>query len=179
MDLDEDVKLMLAFQQGDERSFDTLYRRHAQALARYFWRSTFSTSLSEELVQETFLKIHRYKAGYQPRAGFRTYLYLVARSILLNHWKVVQAARLELELDAEALEAERDDVDLEVARREELRRVQAALRNLPERQASALLLVRGEGLSYEEAAQAMEMSVPALKSLLNRARQQLAEQVVP
>jgi len=177
MDLEEDVRLMLAFQQGDERAFDTLYRRHTPALARYFWRSTFSRPLSEEMVQETFFKIHRYKASYQPRSGFKTYLYTVARSILLNNWKGVLSARLSAEVDADAMPAGSDSMDEQVGRREDLRRVQIALGQLPERQAQALLLVRGEGLSYEDAAEAMGMSVPALKSLLNRARGQLAEQV--
>jgi len=179
MDHDEDVKLMLAFQQGDERAFDGLYRKHAPSLARYFWRLTFSTPLSEEMVQETFLKIHRYKASYQPRAGFKTYLYMVARSILLNNWKGVRNARQEDELDGDGVAADDGPLDDVLSRRETLRHVQDALAELPERQASALLLVRSEGMSYEDAARALEMSVPALKSLLNRARNQLIEKVLP
>ncbi len=179
MDHDEDVTLMMAFQQGDERAFDTLYRKHAPALSRYFWRSTFSAPLSEEMVQETFLKIHRYKESYQPRAGFRTYLYMVARSILLNNWRGLQNSRLQADLDEDLPLGGSSDMDDEIARREDLRRVQAALTTLPERQATALLLVRGEGLSYEDAAQTMGLSLSALKSLLNRARNLLAEKVLP
>ncbi len=178
MQRDEDAARMLAFQKGDESAFDTLFRSHAPDLVRFFWRATGSGDLAEELTQETFLKIHRYKASYEPRAAFRTYLFTVARSILLDNWKAVKRRRAERDLEAAP---EPRDVhptpEREAAGRQALDRVGRALDELPENQRTAVLLVRYEGLSYEAAAETMNLSLPALKSLLNRARMQLIDKV--
>lgn len=176
---DEDIGLMLAFKDGNEAAFDTLYRRHAPPLARYFWRSTMSQELSEELVQETFLKIHRYKHAYEPRASFRTYLYTVARSILLNNWKRIVKAGQQRGREMDRMPSAGDTPERSFASRQLLARVNDALLSLPERQRTAINLVRLRGLSYEEAARAIGVTPKALKSLLNRARKHLIEQVQP
>jgi len=179
MDYDEDIRLMLEFKQGNEAAFDTLYRRHAAPLARYFWRSTLSSDLSEELVQETFLKIHRYRSSYSPRASFKTYLYTVARSILIDNWKKIKINSRRRARELDRMPGPKGGPERQAATRQTLDRVMAALLRLPERQRTAISLVRMEGLSYEEAARALGVTAKALKSLLNRARKQLIEQVQP
>jgi RNA polymerase sigma-70 factor (ECF subfamily) len=135
--------------------------------------------MSEEMVQETFLKMHRYRKSYEPRAAFRTYLYTVARSVLLNRWKSVLAARSPAPARPDAAtDADQPDPEEQAVQRELLSRVEAAMHTLPESQRTALALVRYEGLSYEEAAETMKVSLAALKSLLNRARKELVEKVL-
>ena len=169
---------MLAFQGGDEGAFDTLYRRHVRGLLGFFWRATGSRTAGEELVQETFLKIHRYKASYEPRAAFRTYLFTVARSILQDNWRRLQKRRAERSIErAPEQVAQSGDPERVAASRETLREVERAVTQLPENQRTALLLVRYEGLSYEEAAATMGVTIVALKSLLNRARRHLIHKV--
>jgi RNA polymerase sigma-70 factor (ECF subfamily) len=164
----------------DKSAFDTLYRKHAGPLFGYFWRSTSSREASEELVQETFFKIYRLRAGYTARASFKTYLYTVARSVLINRW--VSDARVRAAAqdgaDPEA-EPSHSDTEADVSSRQIVSRVASAIGSLPERQKSAVLLVRYEGLAYEEAARVLGVSVKAMKSLLNRAREQLVAQVMP
>ncbi len=175
---DEDVTLMLAFQNGDETAFDSLFRRYAQDLRRYFWRATGNEAAGDELVQETFLKIHRYKASYEPRASFRTYLYTVARSILSDNWKRIKKQRAERDLAAVAEPAaSAPGPEDSVASREVLKNIETAIATLPDNQRTALMLVRYQGLSYEATAETMETSVTAVKSLLNRARKHLVDRV--
>ncbi len=175
---DEDVTLMLAFQNGDEAAFDSLFRRYAVDLRRYFWRATGNDAAGEELVQETFLKIHRYKASYEPRAAFRTYLYAVARSILSDNWKRLKKQRAERDLAAVAEPAaSHPGPEADVASREALANLEAAIATLPENQRTALVLVRYQGLSYQATATAMDTTVIAVKSLLNRARKHLVDRV--
>jgi RNA polymerase sigma-70 factor (ECF subfamily) len=175
---DPEVQAMLDFQAGNERAFDGLYLRHATVLGRFFHRAVGSRALSEELVQDTFFKIHRLRESYRPAASFRTYLFTVARSVLLNNWRRINQQRntqTDLPPDLDAGPASL--VEAELGSRQELRLLQQALAGLPERQRTALLLVRFEELSYEEAATIMKTSVPALKSILNRARTELLRQV--
>ncbi len=176
--LQEDVALMLAFQNGDEAAFDSLFRRHARVLLGFFWRATGSRTAGEELVQETFLKIHRYKASYEPRATFRTYLFTVARSILQDNWRRMQKQKAERSLErAPEPVAHGNNPERAAASREALLQVERALEELPESQRTALLLVRYQGLPYEEAAATMGVTVIAVKSLLNRARKHLIHKV--
>lgn len=175
---ERDVQLMLDFQKGDHGAFDMLYREHAAPLARFFWRSTRNEHLSRELVQETFLKIHRYRANYQPRASFKTYLYTIARSTLIDNWKKTKGA-MSTELDEARVpdQAASGNPERVAEGREVVKKVRTAMLKLPERQRTALQLVRFEGMSYADAATTIGVSVKALKSLLNRARKQLLEQV--
>ena len=180
MDHDEDIRLMLAFQLGNEAAFDTIYRRHAPALARFFWRSTFCWNMSEEMVQETFLKMHRYRKSYEPRAAFRTYLYTVARSVLLNRWKSVLAARSPAPARPDAAtDADQPDPEEQAVQRELLSRVEAAMHTLPESQRTALALVRYEGLSYT-LLEALGAGVPVLAADIpaNRVRERLLRAMV-
>ena len=175
---ERDVQLMLDFQKGNLGAFDMLYREHAAPLARFFWRSTRNEHLSRELVQETFLKVHRYRESYKPLASFKTYLYTIARSTLIDNWKKTQASRsVELEEARVPDPAPAGNPERVAAGREVMKKVRAAMEKLPERQRTALLLVRFEGLSYADAATTIGVSEKALKSLLNRARKQLLEQV--
>ena len=173
VEYDEDVQLMLRFKDGDNGAFESLYRKHATPLAGYFWRSTRSSAAADELVQETFFKIHRLRASYEPRASFRTYLFVVARSVLLSKAR----KRHEHELPEQIENGHRPGPEREVSSRELLHKVGQALASLPERQRTAIQMVRYEGMSYEEAAAVLGVSQKAMKSLLNRARTQLLEQV--
>ncbi len=118
------------------------------------------------------------KASYEPRAAFRTYLFTVARSIPHDNWRKVQKRRAERSLErAPEPVATGSDPERTALSREALRKVEQVVAELPENQRTALLLVRYEGLSYDEAAATMGVTLVALKSLLNIARKHLVHKV--
>lgn len=177
---DPDVRAMLRFQAGDGAGFRELYLRHFAGVVGFLARGLRSRPRAEELAQEVFLRLHRYRANYRPEAGFRTYLYRIARNALLNELRSREPGPSAFD-PAQELEALPDGDTPEQRALEEqmVARVTSALFELPERQRTAVVLTRYQGLSYDEAAEVMEVREPALKSLLNRARVALIGRMTP
>jgi RNA polymerase sigma-70 factor (ECF subfamily) len=178
MGLDPDAALMLAFQQGDEGAFRTLFERYAHAMHAFCHNFIRDTARAEELAQDVFVNLYRFRDRYKPSARFKTFLYRVATNHCLNELRRGEHARRRTEL-ADRPGGAPDDLDAlpspaagpeEMARGRALEaEVQVLLARLPEKQRAALVLCRFEGLSYEEIAQVLETTVPAVKSLVHRA----------
>ena len=94
-----DEDLMLAYAGGDLRAFEQLYDRHEAPVYRFLLRSVCIPATAEELLQEVWLTVVRNAARYQPRAAFGTWLYRIARTRLIDHWRARDPAQL-VSLDA-------------------------------------------------------------------------------
>src|SRR5512141_2148766 len=81
---DPDAALMLAFQQGDEGAFRTLYERHARAMYGFCHHFVRDAARAEELAQDVFVNLYRARDRYRPSARFKTFLYRVASNHCLN-----------------------------------------------------------------------------------------------
>jgi RNA polymerase sigma-70 factor (ECF subfamily) len=181
---EEDVQLMLACRAGDDVAFGALFRRWSSPLLRYLERMVGDAAAAEELVQETFLRVHRARERYSPDARFSTWLYTIANHLALNELRRPRRQREHRSVDEE----EDDRAPLVLAgdppRTEELidaRRlggaVEMAFAELPERQRAALWLTAVEGLSYAEVAASLEASEKSVKALVHRARAALADRL--
>ncbi len=178
--LDEDVRLMLAFREGDARAFDRLFRRWSGPLLRYLERMVRDAASAEDLVQEAFLRVHRARERYTPDARFSTWLYRIATNLALNELrrprhKVVHSSMGDEE--ARPLVSGGPAVDEVVDAQRMGGRVEEELARLPEKQRAALCLAALEGLSYAEVARALDVTQQAVKSLVHRARSTLAERL--
>ncbi len=186
----EDIQDMLSFQRGDEQGFHRLFLRYRGPLVHYLFRFTGNRAVSEELMQETFLRLCRGAPTYEPRTAFRTWLYQIATNVARN-----EVRRREYSVRKEPLTAltsrrqnrgrdRENGGDLgspegmaEARQTEEI--VQSALGRMPEKQRAALLLSRHHGLSYQEIAGAMGLRVGAVKSLIHRATGTLRKHLDP
>ena len=81
----DDGALMLRYRDGDVGAFETLYRRHNDALYRYLLRLSRSPEAAEDIFQEAWGKIVRARETYRPTAQFKTFLYRVARNCFIDH----------------------------------------------------------------------------------------------
>ncbi|MCU0937660.1 MAG: sigma-70 family RNA polymerase sigma factor [Burkholderiaceae bacterium] len=102
---DEDAALMLAYAAGDASAFNALYEKHERPVFRFLRRSLGADgeSFADELHQEVWLAVVRNAAGYAPRARFTTWLYGIARSKLIDHWRARRpGTSLDAPLDGEA-----------------------------------------------------------------------------
>ncbi len=81
---DPDAALMLAFQQGDEGAFRTLFERYAGTMVAFCHHFVRDSARAEELAQDVFVKLCRSAARYRPTARFRTFLYRIAANHCLN-----------------------------------------------------------------------------------------------
>jgi RNA polymerase sigma factor (sigma-70 family) len=96
-----DEDLMLAYAGGDSAAFERLYDRHEAPVYRFLLRSVGNRAAAEELLQEVWLAVVRNAGRYRPQALFRTWLYRIARTRLIDHWRARDPAIL-LSLDAPA-----------------------------------------------------------------------------
>jgi RNA polymerase sigma factor (sigma-70 family) len=98
---DEDAALMLAYAAGDAAAFNALYARHELPVFRFLRRSLGAdgAAVVDELHQEVWLAVVRNAASYEPRARFATWLYGIARTRLIDHWR---ARRQHVSLDEPA-----------------------------------------------------------------------------
>ena len=81
---DDDRRVMQAFCDGDESAFDVLFRRWSGRVLRFLERMIREPAVAEELLQETFLRVHRAREKWEPSARFSTWLFTIASNLALN-----------------------------------------------------------------------------------------------
>ena len=173
--VDADSALMWRVREGDEKALAELIDKWKTPLINFFYRSLGSYGPAEDLAQMTFVRIYRSAPRYEPRAKFSTYLFHVARRLLINEYRHRQRKPLDT-VDTAELPAICDNEDgRNMSEIEEA--FNQAIGKLPEKHATALLLLKQQELSYEEIAEMMDASVGAVKTWIFRARAQLKEEL--
>jgi RNA polymerase sigma-70 factor (ECF subfamily) len=177
---DPDADLMLRVQRGDLAAFAELVEKHRQGVMNFVCRTLGDPAESEDIAQTVFVQVFKAAARYSATARFRTWLYTIARNLCLNELRRRARHR------ADSLDLDPDDEPgayrpEPVARaphagdallQHELdTKVEEAIRALPEKQRTALLLCREDELSYEEIARVLGCSVSATKSIIHRGRE--------
>jgi len=175
---------MLRVKAGDEPAFVELFHKHKRKIVSFARRYLNQHSRAEDAAQETFMRIYRARARYEPKSKFTTYLYHVATNTCLNHLRQREFMLRDKDADQESASERVADTsgtspEADFAGRELEAHVNQAMSALPETQRTALLLLRSEDLSYEEIAEVMRTTVPAVKSMLNRAREFMLAQLAP
>jgi RNA polymerase sigma-70 factor (ECF subfamily) len=168
---DDDFALMRRVRQGDTTAFTLLIQRHQGALVNFFRRLGAHTE-AEDVAQETFLRVWRYRMRYQPTAKFTTFLFTVARHAWADHLRRMQKR----ERIAERVETETPPHDA-TAQNTARRRLdaQAALKVLPEKLRLVVVMSLYQGLKYEEIAAALDVPVGTVKSRMFLAMARLKE----
>ncbi|MEE9305869.1 MAG: sigma-70 family RNA polymerase sigma factor, partial [bacterium] len=185
--MEPEQRWMAAIADGDEAAFERLVARHGSAVLNTIRRFVGDTGRAEELAQEVFLRLWRAAPRYQPTAAFRTWLFTIVKRLC---WNELRRSGREVSIDEELGEGSPGEVAARLAvgdplpeerllATERARAVRAAIGELPPAQRMAVICRRYEELSYEEIAQALDTTVPAVKSLLVRARRTLAQRLAP
>lgn len=177
-----DVELMLQVQAtSDHEAFRELIERHQNAVVGTIAKMLGNASESEDLAQQVFLRLWKSRARYQPTAKFTTFLYTIARNLVFNESRR-RSRRKETSLDQKKDEYELElpanpnqQPDREHLNQELRSAIDQAIEALPEKQRLAVILRRYQNLPYEEIATVLELTVPAVKSTLFRARATLRE----
>jgi RNA polymerase sigma factor (sigma-70 family) len=169
--LRSDEQLLALFRAGREDAFRALHDRYHERLLAYVRHMLRGSSEAEDVVQDVFLRAYGALASGDRDIAVRPWLYRVAHNRCIDYVRRAPAPPLQPD---ELLPGGTDPV-IEAERREKLHRLVADLHNLPEAQRSALIIRELEGLSYEDLASALGVTVPAVKSLLVRARSGLAD----
>ncbi|HEV3409531.1 MAG TPA: sigma-70 family RNA polymerase sigma factor [Chthoniobacterales bacterium] len=179
----EDVRLMGLVSAGDMSAFEQLVEKHQALVAGTVGRMLGSNSDVEDVAQQVFVRVWKSAKRYVPRAKFTTWLLKITRNLVFNELrrrKRHAATPLQPEAEGEELplKDQRTSTPEAALLEHELQEaIDAAIAELPETQRLAVVLRRYEELSYEEIAEVLEQSVPAVKSLLFRARTQLRQRL--
>lgn len=172
-DPDPDAVLLMAVGQGDEAALGQLIERWKHPLINFFYRSIGSYETAEDLAQVVFVRLYRAASAYQPTAKFSTFLFHIARRLLINEFRRRSRKPAEATDPADLHASISGRAPLEMAEIEEA--FQQALQDLPENQRTALLLLKQQELSYQQIAELMGASESAVKTWIFRARQHLKE----
>jgi RNA polymerase sigma-70 factor (ECF subfamily) len=178
---DPDAQDLHDFVHGDQRAFDRILQRNFPRMFKFIVRYVRSAQAAEDLTQDVFLKAYKHAHTFNPDAKFSTWLFTIARNLSLNYLR--KEKRIVFSLDDQhedgeayvhSVEADPDhQPDQAVIQQDTAKMVREAIDRLPDQQRVAVLLRRYEGLSYEDIAATMGTTLSAVKSLLNRAKRAL------
>lgn len=178
---------MLQVAGGDHAAFESLVTRYQDRLIGFFYHLVRDRTMAEDMAQEVFMRVFRSRERYTATARFSTWLFRIAHNLASNQRRGL-ARRREVPL-AGGGNAD-DDFRMEeqilaeksalmptrvIDTKETGDVVRDALDTLNERQKTAVLLHKFEGLSYQDIGDIMDLNVVAVKSLLSRARGKLKE----
>lgn len=183
-DSDEDLELMLRVRDGDAEAFSRLVERHQHRVIGTVARMLGSPDEAEDLAQHVFVRVWKSAARWEPNAKFTTWLMTITRNLVFNETRRRGRARL-VPLEGESGDRaphEHTDGSVvspsdELSAQELESAIDAAIQSLAEQPRMALVLRRYEEMSYEEIAAVLGTTVPAVKSMLFRARAELRERL--
>jgi RNA polymerase sigma-70 factor, ECF subfamily len=162
----DDRILVQAAQAGDLDAFEMLVRRYQAPVYRIALRLLASSADADDVTQETFLRAWRSLARFRGDSAFATWLY---RIVTRRCFDLLAAHRPTETLDEDHLGASADPWST-IEQRERLRAMVRQIEALPPEQRAALVLREFEGLSYEQVADVLETTLPAIKGRIHRAR---------
>jgi RNA polymerase sigma-70 factor, ECF subfamily len=162
----DDRILLQAAQDGDLDAFEALVRRHQAAVYRVALRMLRSEADAQDATQDTFVRAWRGLERFRRESAVSTWLYRIVTRRCLD---LIAARRRAEGLQQIELDASIDPADT-AEQRERLRAVTRAIAGLPGEQRAALVLREFEGLSYDQVADVLNTSVPAVKGRIHRAR---------
>ena len=178
---DLDVELMGRIRRGDFAAFEELIEIHQRSVIGTVAKMLGNPSEAEDIAQQVFIRVWKSAARYEPQAKFTTWLFTITRNLVFNEVRRRQRKpTVSMQEREETTHRVVEDVqgsspDEELLRSEMEAAIDRAIEALPEKQRLAVVLRRYEEMPYEEIGVVLSMSVPAVKSLLFRARAQLKE----
>ena len=178
---------MLELKAGNMVAFDVLLAKYRKPIMHFMFRMVHNQAVAEELAQEVFLRVYRSRETYRAEARFSTWLYRIATNLGVNHARDTRNERVAptLQLDEPDPEtgsppdlADRTpSAEAEMLSRERRNAIREHVMALPERQRTAVLMHKYEGLDYKSIGDVLHLSESATKSLLFRAYQTLREKL--
>jgi len=170
-----DEMLMLAVRSGDVAKLGILFNRHSRALFEFFARLTGSRSLAEDLVQDVFVRMLKYRETFRTESRFKAWMYQIARNARFDHYKKHEIENPFPEGGTEKLESRSPFPVDHLEHQQQTQLLECALYKLPSEKREVLILSRYQDLKYEQIAEIMGCEVGAIKVRVHRALKDLRE----
>jgi len=179
----DDKALVLKFKKGDRYAFEMLVSRYKRKLYSVIYRMVRNHQITDDMLQETFLKMFKNIDKYDDKYPFYPWLYRIAVNNTLNYIKKNKKRKKDRSLEEEVEERHRQfdshhdcfDPEITASRTERDKRILQALEEVSPVYRTTLILRVFEGLSYKEIAEILSCSIGTVMSRLNRARKQMRE----
>jgi len=184
-DPERDVRLMRLIRDGDMDAFRELVEAHQQRVVGTITRMLGDHAEAEDLAQQVFIRVWKSAPRWEPTAKFTTWLYTILRNLVFNECRrrsrhqthSLDAATDDDEHPQQFADGNMKAPDAAMLDAEMQDAIERAIHELPEAQRMAVVMRRYQDVSYEEIGEVLDLSVPAVKSLLFRARTELREKL--
>jgi RNA polymerase sigma-70 factor (ECF subfamily) len=182
-----DAEVMLELRSGNMAAFDVLLAKYRKPIMHFMFRMVHNQAVAEELAQEVFLRVYRSRETYRAEARFSTWLYRIATNLGVNHARDTRHERSASTVYLDEPDSETGttpdvadstpSAEAGILRRERMNAIRQHVMALPERQKTAVLMHKYEGMDYKQIGEVLKLSESATKSLLFRAYQTLREKL--
>jgi RNA polymerase sigma-70 factor (ECF subfamily) len=183
----DDAAIMLELRTGNMAGFDFLIQKYRKPIIHFMYRMVHNQAVAEELAQEVFLRVYRSRETYRAEARFSTWLYRIATNLGVNYARDTRHERMASTVYLDETDAETGttpdvadttpDAEANMLQRERMNAIREHVMALPERQRTAVLMHKYEGMDYKQIGDVLKLSESATKSLLFRAYQTLREKL--
>lgn len=180
-----DAEIMLRVSEGDDQGFNYLIEKYRKPIIHFMFRMVHNQAVAEELAQEVFLRVYRSRQTYRAEARFTTWLYRIATNLGVNYARDTKHERAAQNVYLDQPDPETGttpdvadttpSVEHDLVRDERMRAIRQHVMALPERQRTAVLMHKYQGMDYKQIGEVLKLSESATKSLLFRAYQTLRE----
>lgn len=178
--MDVDAQVMAQVQRGEPGAFEQLVSRYERALYAFFVRLGSSPADAEDLAQDTFLRVFKARATFDPQRPLSPWLYGIATHVwadVRRRGGVRATGAGVMQVGEEPEGTAMNDVAVRAERRDVARHIQEAMHQLPEDHRMVLILRHYHGLSYGGISQALDISVGTVKSRIHYALAKLREEL--
>jgi len=166
-----DEMIMIRIKEGKLEEMSLLFDRYHLKLYNFFFRLTYNMDVSQDLTQNLFYRMIKYRGSYREEYSVKSWIFQIARNLHADYCRdekkssdlIIAEENFQKDVPEEANNFSEDDY----------RRLELAMSALPENQREILVLSRFQGLKYEEISEIMNQSVPAIKVTVHRAIKQL------
>jgi RNA polymerase sigma-70 factor (ECF subfamily) len=172
-----EIEWMRRIKDGDMEAFRLLVEAHQARVIGTISKMLGSDTEAEDLAQQVFIRVWKSAQRYKPKAKFTTWLFRITRNLVFNEMRRRKHFAEPTDDVLEPAERTSHEPDQALLEEELQSAIQEAINNLPESQRMAIILRRYEEMPYEEIAKVMRTTVPAVKSILFRARAELRERL--
>ncbi len=170
----EDEQTMRDVRAGEVGKLETLFDRHNRALLHYFLHLTGNRAVSEDLVQEVFFRILKYRHTYQTESTFRAWMFQIGRNVHIDH-AGRHKAEVAMPEDSANFSSTEASPLRQAQNKQETALLHRALASLPEDKREVLIMSRFLDLKYEEIATVLKCEVGTVKVRVYRALRELGD----
>ena len=170
----DDRELMALFQTGDEDAFVAIVQRYQTQLLNFFSKMGVYTCDAADLVQDTFIRLFKYRDRYKPRAKLKTFLYMIARQIWIDSLRKHKRKR---QFSVAYKEEQATKEDASAATVSTAADAVEALQRIPEVMRAVVVLNIYQGMRYKEIADVLGIAEGTVKSRMFHALRKLREEM--